>query len=160
MKVSDLGMIAINEAPPPLGLTPEEVAARADELVHGQAAFAELYSRTAQAPWGSKDRQGLMLPMARKSREPMAWTVDGGDVQARPQVSGPGQWPDEALRRQPWCLGDETLGEADGVCLVEGAAFPQPGEHAGGVARQWCGRMGKGEGGQAGVFAAYASRTG
>ena len=32
MKVSDLGITAINEAPPPLDLTPEEVAALAEEL--------------------------------------------------------------------------------------------------------------------------------
>ena len=45
MNVSDLGLSEINEAPPPLDLTPEDVAALADELVHYHAAFAELYYR-------------------------------------------------------------------------------------------------------------------
>jgi len=62
MTVSDLGIIEINEAPPPLDLTPEEVAALADELVHDQAAFAGLYSRKAQAHWGYTYLPGLMLP--------------------------------------------------------------------------------------------------
>ena len=47
MKVSDLGIIAINEAPPPLDLTPEEVAALAEELVHDHAAFVVRYVHAA-----------------------------------------------------------------------------------------------------------------
>jgi SRSO17 transposase len=160
MNVSDLGIIVINEAPPPLDLTPEEVAALADELVHYHAAFADLYYRKEQAHWGYKYLQGLMLPIERKSIEPMALTVDGGDVQAMQQFIGQGQWQDEALLRQHWFLIDETLGEADGVCIVDGSDFPKQGEHSVGVARQWCGRLGKVENCQAEVFAAYASRKG
>jgi SRSO17 transposase len=160
MNVSDLGIIEINEAPPPLDLTPEEVAALADELVHYHAAFAELYYRKEQAHWGYKYLQGLMLPIERKSIEPMALALDGGDVQAMQQFIGQGQWQDEALLGQHWALVDETLGEADGVCIVDGSDFPKQGEHSVGVARQWCGRLGKVENCQAGVFAAYASRKG
>ena len=54
MKVSALEIIEINEAPPRLTLTVEEVAALADELVHYHAVFAELYSRKEQAHWGYK----------------------------------------------------------------------------------------------------------
>jgi SRSO17 transposase len=160
MKVSALEIIEINEAPPLLALTPEEVAALADELVHYHAAFAELYYRKEQAHWGYKYLQGLMLPIERKSIEPMALALDGGDVQAMQQFIGQGQWPDETLLRQHWALVDETLGEADGVCIVDGSDFPKQGEHSVGVARQWCGRLGKVENCQAGVFAADASRKG
>jgi SRSO17 transposase len=146
--------------PPPLDLTPQEIAALADELVHYHAAFAELYYRKEQAHWGYKYLQGLMLPIERKSIEPMALALDGGDVQAMQQFIGQGQWQDEVLLRQHWSLVDETLGEADGVCIVDGSEFPKQGEHSVGVARQWCGRLGKVENCQAGVFAAYASRKG
>lgn len=90
----------------------------------------------------------------------MALALDGGKVQALPQVVGPGQWADESLQPQPWRLDAETRREADGVCLVAGADVPTPGEHAVGVARQGCGRLGQVDYGQAGVFAAYASRQG
>jgi SRSO17 transposase len=160
MTVSNLGSIAINEAPPPLDLTPEEVAALADELVHYQAAFAALYYRQEQAQWGYKYLQGLMLPSERKSIEPRALALDGGDIQAMPQFIGQGQWQDEVWLQQHWSLVDETLGKADGVCIVDASDFPKQGEPSVGVARQWCGRWGKVENGQAGVFAAYASRTG
>jgi len=149
-----LGSIQINEAPPPLDLTPAAVAALAEELVHYHAAGADLYDRTAQVQWGHQYLPGLMLPIERQSIAPMALALDGGDVQAMPQVIGPGQWPDEALLQQPWSLVDETRGEAAGVGLVEGADVPTQGEHSVGVARQWCGRLGKVEKGQAGGGAA------
>jgi SRSO17 transposase len=158
--VGTLGIIEINDTPPPLELTPEEVAALADELVHYHAAFADLYYRKEQAHWGFKYLQGLMLPLERKSIEPMALALEGGNVQAMQQFIGQGQWTDDALLHRHWGLVDETLGEADGVCLVAGSDFPKQGGHSVGVARQWCGRLGKGDNCQAGVFTAYASRKG
>ena len=160
MQVSNLGIIEVNEAPPPLDLSPEEIVALADELVEYHAAFADLYSRKEQAHWGYKYLQGLMLPIERKSIEPMALALDGGDVQAMQQFIGQGQWQDEALLHQHWRLVDATLGEADGVYIVDGSDVPKQGEHSVRVARQWCGHVGKVDNCQAGVFAAYASRKG
>ena len=160
MQVSDLGIIEVNEAPPPLDLSPEEIVALADELVEYHAAFADLYSRKEQAHWGYKYLQGLMLPIERKSIEPMALALEGGDVQAMQQFIGQGQWQDEALLLQHWRLVDATLGEADGVYIVDGSDLPKQGEHSVSVARQWCGHVGKVDNCQAGVFAAYASRKG
>lgn len=54
MQVGNLGIIEINEAPPPLALSPEEIAALAAELVDYHAAFADLYYRKEQAHWGLK----------------------------------------------------------------------------------------------------------
>ena len=64
------------------------------------------------------------------------------------------------MLQQHWRLVDETLGEADGVYIVDGSDVPKQGEHSVGVARQWCGHVGKVDNCQAGVFAAYASRKG
>jgi SRSO17 transposase len=160
MQVGNLGIIEINEVPPPLDLSPEEIAALAAELVDYHAAFADLYYRKEQAHWGLKYLQGLLLPIERKSIEPMALALDGGDVQAMQQFIGQGQWQDDLLLRQHWRLVDETLGEADGVYIVDGSDVPKQGEHSVGVARQWCGHVGKVDNCQAGMFAAYASRKG
>src|SRR5712691_4664743 len=137
MQVGELEIIEINEAPPLLDLCPEEIAALADELVQYHAAFADLYYRTEQAHWGLKYLQGLMRPMERKSIEPMALALAGGDVQAMQQFLGQGQWQDEAVLQQHWRLVDETLGEADGVDIVDGSDFGKQGEPAVGGARQW-----------------------
>jgi SRSO17 transposase len=158
MPVSERGIIEVNEAPAPLELTPPEMAALADELRHDHAALADLYYRTEQAHWAFKSRQGLMLPIERKAIEPLA--LEGANVQAMQHFIGQGQWQDTALLRKHWALGDETLGEADGVWIPDGSDFPKQGEHSVGVARQWCGHVGKVEPCQAGVCAAYASRKG
>src|SRR5215470_6725371 len=109
MQMGELEIIEINEAPPLLALCPEEIAALADELVQYHAAFAALCYRKEQAHWGLKYLQGLMLPIERKSIEPMALALDGGAVQAMQQCIGQGQWQDDLLLRQHWRLVDETL---------------------------------------------------
>jgi hypothetical protein len=44
------------------------------------------------------------------------------------QCIGQGQWQDEALLQRHWRLVDETLGEADGVIIVDSSEFPQHSE--------------------------------
>jgi SRSO17 transposase len=160
MDVSKLGIIEIDETPPPLDLTPADIEALAEALLEYHAEFAPLYYRREQAHWGYKYLQGLMLPLERKSVEPMALALEGGNVQAMQQFIGQGQWQDEAVLQQHWHLVNETLGEHDGVCIVDSSEFPKQGEYSVGVARQWCGRLGKVDHGQSGVFVAYASRPG
>src|SRR5205807_274728 len=52
----------------------------------------------------------------------------------------------------------QQLGEADGVLVFDPAAFAKKGTESVGVARQWCGRLGKVENCQVGVYLGYASR--
>jgi len=160
MKINKLEIIEISETPPPLELTPEEIEVLADELVDYHAEFAHLYYRVEQAHWGYKYLQGVMLPIKRKAIQPMATALKGGNIQAMQQFIGQGRWKDEALLQKHWQLVDETLGEEDGVYIVDGSEFPKKGKHSVGVGRQWCGRLGKVENCQAGVFSAYASRQG
>jgi SRSO17 transposase len=46
------------------------------------------------------------------------------------------------------------------VFILDGSAFPKKGDASCGVARQWCGRLGKIDNCQAGVFVAYAAPRG
>jgi len=160
MNIDNLGVIEITDTPPPLDLTPEEIEALADELVDYHAEFADLYYRPEQAHWSYKYLQGLMLPIECKAIQPMAMALEGGNIQAMQQFIGQGQWQDEKLLKKHWQLADETLGEDDGVWITDGSGFPKKGDHSVGVARQWCGRLGKVENCQVGVLAAYASRKG
>lgn len=160
MDINQLEIIEIDETPPSLDLTPEEIEALADELVDYHAEFADLYYRTEQVHWGYKYLQGLMLPLERKAIQPMAMALEGGNIQAMQQFIGQGRWQDERLLHKHWQLVDETLGEADGVYVVDDSGFPKKGEHSAGVGRQWCGVLGKVENCQVGVFGAYASRQG
>lgn len=81
-------------------------------------------------------------------------------VRAVQQFIGAGQWSDHGLLSvyQPQVA--QTLGEADGVVIVDGSGFPKQGEHSVGVARQYCGLLGKIANCQEGVFLVYASSRG
>jgi SRSO17 transposase len=57
------------------------------------------------------------------------------------------------------CVADE-LGDPDGVLRCEETGFIKKGHDSVGVARQYCGTLGKGANGQVGVCAASASRRG
>lgn len=160
MEIHGLESMELEEGPPSLGLTPEEIEALADELVAYHAEFATLYYRREQAHWGHKYLQGLMLPLERKAIQPMAMSLEGGNIQAMQQFIGQGRWQDEQLLTKHWQLVDETLGEEDGVYIVDESGFPKKGQHSLGVARQWCGVLGKVENCQVGVFGAYVSQHG
>jgi len=160
MDTRALGIVEVREIPPPLDLSPEEISALADELLEYHGQFSELYYRVEQAHWGYMYLQGLLLPIAFKAIQPMAQSLEGGDIQAMQQFIGQGKWGDVALLRKHWSLVEETLGEDEGVLIIDSSGFPKQGDHSVGVARQWCGRLGKGDNCQVGVFAAYASSQG
>jgi SRSO17 transposase len=54
----------------------------------------------------------------------------------------------------------ETLAESDGVVVIDPSGFPKKGTESCGVARQWCGRLGKVDTCQVGVFWASAASAG
>ena len=76
------------------------------------------------------------------------------------QFIGKGTWDDAALLEKHAALVAGSLGEADGVLIVDGTDFPKKGKYSAGVARQYCGATGKLDNCQAAVFVAYASRQG
>ena len=52
----------------------------------------------------------------------------------------------------------QELGEEDGIIVFDPSAFPKQGKKSVGVARQWCGRLGKVDNCQVAVYMAYVSR--
>jgi SRSO17 transposase len=51
-----------------------------------------------------------------------------------------------------------SIGEADGVIVFDPSGFAKKGTQSVGVARQWCGRLGKVENCQVGIYLGYVSR--
>ena len=139
----------------------------AAELVAYHAAFAPLYRRREQRRWGEVYLRGLLLAeVPRKNCEALALRLLGagddadGRVRALQDFIGVGGWDDTALLAQHRRLVDETLGDGDGVLLIDGSDVPKQGTHSVGVARQWCGHTGKKDNCQAGVYLGYASARG
>jgi SRSO17 transposase len=92
---------------------------------------------------------GLLLPGSRKSVEPMAARMEPGRVQAAHQslhhVVAKADWSDEVVLtavRHRVAPAIERLG-AIRAWIVDDTGFPKKGTHSVGVARQYCGQLGK-----------------
>jgi SRSO17 transposase len=157
---------ASRSAPPPSArpaapLTAEDVRGLAEALSRYHEQFAGCCRRAEQRHWARKYLEGQLSPIPRKSVEPMALAVAGGNVQAMQQFIGVGAWDDEVVLAQHQRLVAGTLGDAKrGVLILDGCDFPKQGGDSVGVARQWCGAVGKRANCQAAVLATYASPAG
>ena len=102
------------------------------------------------APLGRKERrhwariyvQGLLLDGERKSIEPMASRIPDADVQALRQFVGQSPWAVEAVQQQLARKVVDLLTDPE-VWILDETSFPKAGEHSVGVARQYCGALGK-----------------
>jgi len=103
--------------------------------------------------------QGLLGGLARKTAEPIA---RAHGVQRKPVQAfvGCGAWDDEAVMAEVRRHVALEMGEPHGVLVLDPSAFPKKGTESCGVKRQWCGRLGKVENCQLGVFLAYATDRG
>src|SRR3972149_8357488 len=89
-----------------------------------------------------------MLPIERKSVEPLAAHIDPGHVSAKHQslhhLVADAEWSDVAVlgRVREWVM--PQLGrESQFYWIVDDTGFPKKGTHSVGVARQYCGQLGK-----------------
>src|ERR1700675_1425261 len=92
---------------------------------------------------------GLMMPCERKSVEPMAAVTAPGRTAAQHQsllhFVGNAAWSDEtvlAKMREMVLPAIERHGPID-AWIIDDTGFPKKGEHSVGVARQYCGQLGK-----------------
>lgn len=91
---------------------------------------------------------GLMLPLSRKSVEPMAARVDPMHASARHQALhhfvAKAEWSDaEMLRRvAQWVVPKMDFSQG-GWWIIDDTGFPKKGRHSVGVTRQYCGMLGK-----------------
>ncbi len=100
---------------------------------------------------------GLFSDVKRKNAETIAYLHDQ-DRQAMQKFIGQAAWDHRPLIAELVRQVGAELGEPDGVLIFDPSGFPKQGKASVGVARQWCGRLGKVENCQVGVYLAYASR--
>jgi SRSO17 transposase len=137
-----------------------------DELAAYHAYYAPGF-RLDHRAWAELYLRGLLTAeVARKNIEAMVLRLLGAGPDAERQVRAAqyfiseGKWDDAAVLAAHPRLVDATLGEDDGVVILDGSDGPKQGTHSVGVLRQWCGATGKRDTCQAGVYLGYASRQG
>ena len=103
--------------------------------------------------------RGLLSGLERKTNEPIA--IAAGLARKPIQFFvGAGKWDDEDVMAEVRLHVREELAEPEGVVVIDPSGFPKKGTESCGVDRQWCGRLGKVDNCQIGVFLAYAAEAG
>jgi SRSO17 transposase len=100
---------------------------------------------------------GLCSDVKRKNSETIAYLHDQ-ERHAIQKFIGQWRWDDRALIGELVQQVGTALGEPDGVLVLDPSAFKKQGKDSVGVARQWCGRLGKIDNCQVAVYLGYVSR--
>ena len=103
-------------------------------------AFKACFGHRAQKLAVRRYVQGLLSDSSRKSMEAMlARVTDPGSYQAFQYFITESVWEAEHVWRRLRAL----IPEREGLLILDGTSFPKQGKHSVGVARQYCGALGK-----------------
>jgi SRSO17 transposase len=140
-------------------LTPEQVDDLAGRLGPFLQRYLPLFARKEQRDNATLVLRGKLSGLQRKTTEPIAHQA-GVPRKPLQNFVGRSPWDDDALLaelrrhvRQEWA-------DPQAVLAIDPSGFPKKGDDSCGVARQYCGRLGKVDDCQVGVFAGYACRCG
>jgi len=101
--------------------------------------------------------QGLLSDLDGKDVESIAYLHDR-ERQGLQKFIGQAAWDHPPLLTELAQQIGVELGEADGVLVFDPSAFAKKGTESVGVQRQWCGRLGKIDNCQVGIYLGYVSR--
>jgi SRSO17 transposase len=138
---------------PPFDLVPGDVEGFMEELWEFQAAFHDCFARSEPRAHFFDSMVGQFSKLERKSIEPMARQVEGSTIRGLQRFLSDVRWDEEQRRWNYHQLVADALGEPAGVLMFDATGFLKKGKDSVGVARQYCGPLGKVEHGQVGVFA-------
>jgi SRSO17 transposase len=140
-------------------LTPEGVQGCRDRLTAFLERYLPCFYRAEQCTSATLVIRGLLSGLQRKTCEPIA--IQAG-VHRKPIqfFVGAGKWDDEAVMAELRRDVRAVLGDPQAILVLDPSAFPKSGTESCGVARQWCGRLGKQDNCQLGVFLVYAAPGG
>ena len=143
-----------------LNITEKQISALATQLVDFHAQFHRYLGRIENQRLGLAYLSGLISNLDAKSVEPIALEFLQGSVRALQRFMKEGRWDQAAMGLAHKQQLSEALNHPDGILTADSSEFVKKGSHSVGVARQYCGRLGKVDNCQSGVFIGYASPNG
>ena len=102
---------------------------------------------------------GLLSNVERKNVESIAYHFGQSRLPLQAFI-GWDAWDDAPLRSELLGQVKTHLGQGDGVLVFDPSGFAKSGHESVGVARQWCGRLGKVDNCQVAIYLGYVSRKG
>ena len=132
----------------------EGVQGRLKEFVRP---FAASLNHAAQRDHLEEYVTGLVSNVKRKNVESIAYLYEH-DRQPLQKFIGQNPWEWNPMIHELAKQVGEALGEADGVLVFDPSGVLKQGKASVGVARQWCGRAGKVDNCQVGVYLGYVTR--
>jgi SRSO17 transposase len=102
---------------------------------------------------------GKLSKLERKTAEPIAYLA-GMERKPVQHFVGGGLWDDEAVMAELRQHVAQEWSDPAAVLVLDPSGFAKKGNASCGVGRQWCGRLGKIDNCQVGVFAAYVTASG
>jgi len=144
---------------PACNLSDKDVEQFVEELDSYAKLFEPAFRRREQWTWGQAYLKGLLGDTQRKTTERMALEL-GENVRDLQHFVGQSPWQKEPAVIIHQGLIANSLGEADGVMLIDESGVVKQGQDSVGVAAQYCGSVGKVANCQVGVHLGYVSRQG
>lgn len=144
---------------PQCNLSEQDIEQFLDEMRNYIALFAPAFQRVEQLGRSETYVRGLLGDATRKNIEQMALGL-GENVRNLQYFVGQSPWKTEPVIEIHQQLVAQSLGEADGVALIDESGIVKQGDCSVGVAAQYCGSVGKIANSQNGVYLGYASRKG
>ncbi len=140
-------------------VTPDQVRSCQDRITAFLQRYLPRFYRVEQRTNATLVIRGLVRGLERKTCEPIAVEAD---VPRKPIqfFVGAGKWDDEAVMAELRRPVRQQLAQPNGVVIIDPSGFPKKGTESCGVDRPWCGRLGKVDNCQVGVFLAYACAAG
>jgi SRSO17 transposase len=130
-----------------------------DRLTRFMERYVPLFYRKEQRENARIVVEGLISGLERKTCEPIA-REHGMHRKPIQSFVGCSTWDDEKVMSEVRRHVKEDLADPNAVLVIDPSAFAKKGTQSCGVKRQWCGRLGKLENCQVGVFLCYAARGG
>jgi SRSO17 transposase len=118
--------------------------------------FVDNLARSEQVEHAQTFVQGLLSDLDAKNTESIAYRF-GQERMPLQWFIGVSGWDDKPLRAELVRQVGQELGTDNGVIVFDPSGFPKSGKDSVGVARQWCGRLGKVDNCQVAVYMGYVS---
>ena len=133
----------------------DDIAAFINELRGFHEQFADCFVRSESREHFFNYMAGQFSELERKSIEPIALALKDGNIRALQRFVSDAPWDDDRIMSKYRSLVSDDLGSPDGALVFDESGFVKKGQNSVGVARQYCGTIGKVDNCQVGVFAGY-----